>query len=52
MSQVPLAEYNNMIETFPADRPDQALRIAVHSSAAPGADSQSFAAFEWSPLLR
>jgi hypothetical protein len=28
MPQVPLAEYNNMVETFPADGADQALRIA------------------------
>ena len=29
MPQVPLAEHNDMIETFPADGADQALRIAV-----------------------
>jgi hypothetical protein len=29
MPQVPLAEHNDMVETFPADRADQALRIAV-----------------------
>ena len=29
MPQVPLAEHNNMVETFPADGADQALRIAV-----------------------
>jgi hypothetical protein len=29
MPQVPLAEHNDMIETFPADRADQALRIPV-----------------------
>ena len=29
MPQVPLAENNDMVETFPADGADQALRIAV-----------------------
>jgi hypothetical protein len=29
MPQVPLAERDDMIETFPTDRADQALRIAV-----------------------
>jgi hypothetical protein len=29
MPQVPLAEHNDMIETFPADGADQALRMAV-----------------------
>ena len=29
MPQVPLAEHNDMIETFPADGADQTLRVAV-----------------------
>jgi hypothetical protein len=29
MPQVPLAELHDMIETFPTDRADQALRIAI-----------------------
>jgi hypothetical protein len=29
MPQVLLAEHHNMVETFPADRTDQALRIAI-----------------------
>ena len=29
MPQVPLEEHQDVIETFPTDRADQALRIAV-----------------------
>ena len=29
MPQVPLAEHHHMIETFPTDRADQPLRIAI-----------------------
>jgi hypothetical protein len=29
MPQLPLAEHHDMIETFPTDRGNQALRIAI-----------------------